>query len=374
MPARLRQPFVYKSIEVVYKSSVAQSKCYKDVGLKNFCAPLLIGFSFVTLVGCQSTPPTGDEPSRDTSTHAQAAQQHGQAEPTSTQHQANLPAAQDNLPTFTNDLWRNETLQVDSQISALANQISITRFYYDDKYVDRINLTSGILFDVDKDRLNRRAQIVVSTIIQSFSEQLSSQHVYVIGHTDSDGSASYNMGLSLRRANSVLQAMRSQQVPTERLSVVAAGEHVPVVANTTDENKAINRRVEIYVSPWRDAPLALLRDWKCPDSVCDTVDLDILSVDRNYSIGQQQRSTGTQRTVRPMTRNVSARQVWAIDEERPAPTSFSQMRTAPQQRTIRSLQTIQSTRTLRILDARYQVSHRDPDYQQLIERLKARGY
>lgn len=71
----------------------------------------------------------------------------------------------------------------------------------------------------------------------------------VIGHTDSDGDAGYNLNLSKRRAQSVLNVLSSSGVPTSRLQAIGAGEDQPIASNLTPEGKAQNRRVEIVILP-----------------------------------------------------------------------------------------------------------------------------
>lgn len=75
--------------------------------------------------------------------------------------------------------------------------------------------------------------------------------VQVIGHTDSDGDAAYNIGLSERRANAVADVLQSYGVPYDRLVTIGRGEEQPVATNLTEEGKAKNRRVEIVVIPGR---------------------------------------------------------------------------------------------------------------------------
>lgn len=71
--------------------------------------------------------------------------------------------------------------------------------------------------------------------------------VRVAGHTDSDGSASYNQGLSERRANSVLDYLVRKGVAGNTLTTIGYGEESPVVPNTSAGNKAQNRRIEFTV-------------------------------------------------------------------------------------------------------------------------------
>lgn len=74
--------------------------------------------------------------------------------------------------------------------------------------------------------------------------------VQVVGHTDSEGDATYNLGLSQRRANAVSDILRSDGVPYNRLQISGRGEEQPVASNLTEEGRAQNRRVEIIVIPY----------------------------------------------------------------------------------------------------------------------------
>lgn len=73
--------------------------------------------------------------------------------------------------------------------------------------------------------------------------------VQVIGHTDSDGEATYNLGLSHQRANAVADILQAGGVPFNRLQTRGMGEEQPVASNLTPDGKARNRRVEIVVIP-----------------------------------------------------------------------------------------------------------------------------
>ncbi|MCB0409471.1 MAG: OmpA family protein [Flavobacteriales bacterium] len=71
--------------------------------------------------------------------------------------------------------------------------------------------------------------------------------IEISGHTDDKGSDEYNKSLSNSRANSVMNYLTSKGIDKTRLTAVGYGESQPVVANDTDENRAINRRVEFKV-------------------------------------------------------------------------------------------------------------------------------
>ncbi|GGX16174.1 OmpA family protein [Aquimarina muelleri] len=66
------------------------------------------------------------------------------------------------------------------------------------------------------------------------------------GHTDNTGSTQSNYDLSQRRAQSVVNFLRSKGIPQSRFqSVIGKGEDQPIEANTTEKGRAKNRRVVI---------------------------------------------------------------------------------------------------------------------------------
>ena len=69
--------------------------------------------------------------------------------------------------------------------------------------------------------------------------------VEVAGHTDSIGTDSYNMGLSLRRANAVRDYLISKGIAAENLTAKGYGESQPVADNQTAAGRFKNRRVEL---------------------------------------------------------------------------------------------------------------------------------
>jgi outer membrane protein OmpA-like peptidoglycan-associated protein len=74
-------------------------------------------------------------------------------------------------------------------------------------------------------------------------------YVDVIGHTDSTGPADFNQALSVRRAQSVADYLMSREVIPERLVVTGRGPSQPIASNDTPEGRALNRRVEIVLTP-----------------------------------------------------------------------------------------------------------------------------
>ncbi|AJE45476.1 OmpA family protein [Celeribacter indicus] len=73
--------------------------------------------------------------------------------------------------------------------------------------------------------------------------------IRIVGHTDNTGSATYNQNLSTRRAESVATILRANGVTPGRIQAIGRGEDAPVASNLTTEGRALNRRVEIVITP-----------------------------------------------------------------------------------------------------------------------------
>lgn len=74
-------------------------------------------------------------------------------------------------------------------------------------------------------------------------------YVDIVGHTDSTGSLAFNQGLSVRRADSVGDYLKGQGVEQARFIITGMGPEAPVATNDTPGGRALNRRVEIILTP-----------------------------------------------------------------------------------------------------------------------------
>ena len=70
-------------------------------------------------------------------------------------------------------------------------------------------------------------------------------NVEIDGHTDNIGPADYNMKLSERRANIVMEYFFSKGIDANRLTIKGFGSTKPAASNDTQEGRAKNRRVEL---------------------------------------------------------------------------------------------------------------------------------
>ncbi|HSK22831.1 MAG TPA: OmpA family protein [Egicoccus sp.] len=109
-----------------------------------------------------------------------------------------------------------------------------------------LTLEEPILFDFDSDQLRDGAREPLDDIAEVLAFYPDAP-VQVIGHTDDQGSADYNLDLSQRRADVVADALRERGIPVDRLTAEGRGLTEPVAPNDSDEGRAQNRRVEVLI-------------------------------------------------------------------------------------------------------------------------------
>lgn len=92
---------------------------------------------------------------------------------------------------------------------------------------------------------------MVDSVLTVFVEtqKRTGRSVGVTGHTDSDSSPEFNMGLSERRAKAVRQLLINKGVDGSLITATGMGETQPKASNDTEAGKAKNRRVEVKLLP-----------------------------------------------------------------------------------------------------------------------------
>jgi outer membrane protein OmpA-like peptidoglycan-associated protein len=111
-----------------------------------------------------------------------------------------------------------------------------------------LNMPSDITFATDQDSVKAAFYPTlnsVALVLKKFKQTT----VDVFGHTDSTGSDQHNFDLSQRRALSVANYLAGQGVDQRRFAVTGFGKTRPVASNATADGRALNRRVEIQLSP-----------------------------------------------------------------------------------------------------------------------------
>jgi outer membrane protein OmpA-like peptidoglycan-associated protein len=115
-------------------------------------------------------------------------------------------------------------------------------------------IDSGILFPYDSAELTPEARSNLRKLADSLQAEARTD-VTIVGHTDSDGSDSYNQQLSERRGRSAESYLASIGVASSRLVSRGRGEAEPIASNGTEDGRRQNRRVEVAIyanAAWRD--------------------------------------------------------------------------------------------------------------------------
>lgn len=102
-------------------------------------------------------------------------------------------------------------------------------------------------FPVNKYEVSKEAQDALNAFAERLKSENRNVYLEIQGHTDSTGSADYNVKLGSERAEAVRRYLNKQGVALNRMSTISYGASEPVESNKTKEGRAKNRRVVIIV-------------------------------------------------------------------------------------------------------------------------------
>jgi outer membrane protein OmpA-like peptidoglycan-associated protein len=103
---------------------------------------------------------------------------------------------------------------------------------------------SDVLFEVNSDAIHPEYMDTLKTIAamaKNYPEFL----ILIEGHSDDTGDAGYNRELSEKRARNIAYVFMGADIPPEKITYKGRGKDKPLVPNTSAENRAKNRRVEV---------------------------------------------------------------------------------------------------------------------------------
>lgn len=103
---------------------------------------------------------------------------------------------------------------------------------------------NNIFFDFDKYALRKESAMELDRWAKFFNDN-SELKVEIHGHTDSVGSDAYNQKLSENRARAVQDYLVTKGIAPSRIPIKGYGESQPIAANSTPEDRQLNRRVEV---------------------------------------------------------------------------------------------------------------------------------
>jgi len=115
--------------------------------------------------------------------------------------------------------------------------------YYDRVMQDGKIIANGIRFDVGKASLKPESMGIINEVVDLMQKHPDLKFS-VEGHTDGDGNDEFNLELSQKRAESVMNEMILSGIEEDRLQARGLGETMPITGNASPEDKANNRRVE----------------------------------------------------------------------------------------------------------------------------------
>jgi outer membrane protein OmpA-like peptidoglycan-associated protein len=111
-----------------------------------------------------------------------------------------------------------------------------------------LNMPGNVTFATDSSNISADFYPVLDSVALVINE-FEKTYIDINGHTDSTGAESYNQTLSEARASSVARYLESQKVVPQRIITRGMGESQPIADNDTREGRALNRRVEIILTP-----------------------------------------------------------------------------------------------------------------------------
>lgn len=107
-------------------------------------------------------------------------------------------------------------------------------------------ILNNLFFDVDQHELKQQSVTELNEIVK-FLQMNPAVKIEISGHTDNTGSESHNQQLSLKRAASVAEYLKSHGIDAVRISQKGYGAQQPIRPNDSIENRQFNRRIEFKI-------------------------------------------------------------------------------------------------------------------------------
>lgn len=107
-------------------------------------------------------------------------------------------------------------------------------------------VSANVLFETDSAQISNESKKLMAEIIAALqSKELKSISVRIEGHTDNIGNPAYNLRLSRKRAQAVVNYLVKNGISSGRLSFRGKGDIEPVADNSTEKGRKLNRRVDL---------------------------------------------------------------------------------------------------------------------------------
>jgi outer membrane protein OmpA-like peptidoglycan-associated protein len=109
-----------------------------------------------------------------------------------------------------------------------------------------VTFDSGLLFDFDSDALRAESRKNLDNLASSLNN-FGDSKLLLVGHTDAQGTETYNLELSRRRSASVARYLETHGVSEFRVQTAGRGESEPIASNDSETGRQKNRRVEVAI-------------------------------------------------------------------------------------------------------------------------------
>jgi OOP family OmpA-OmpF porin len=116
-----------------------------------------------------------------------------------------------------------------------------------------IKILEQVHFATASDRILPDSDTILEAVYKIMTDHPEITLVSIEGHTDNRGGAAYNLGLSKRRAASVVKWLVKKGIDKGRLTSQGFGLQKPIDSNDTDEGRQRNRRVEFLIKEQKEA-------------------------------------------------------------------------------------------------------------------------
>ncbi|WP_424244158.1 outer membrane protein OmpA-like peptidoglycan-associated protein [Elusimicrobium posterum] len=110
-----------------------------------------------------------------------------------------------------------------------------------------VTLKNDILFATGSAELSADAKTNIANlgkVLKKYPENI----IVVQGHTDSTGTAAFNLDLSQKRAKAVYDELLKNNVKTYSIAYTGYGQTAPIASNSTTDGRSKNRRVELAIT------------------------------------------------------------------------------------------------------------------------------
>ena len=110
----------------------------------------------------------------------------------------------------------------------------------------KVTFAAAAFFDTDKAVLKPEGKAQLDDLLGKL-KSVNWDVLVAVGHTDAQGSANWNQGLSVRRAEAVKAYLLSKGLSQQQVKTEGKGLTAPIADNSTAAGRAKNRRVEVQV-------------------------------------------------------------------------------------------------------------------------------